>query len=345
MFRSRPRERLVAAMTAVSLLAVGCGGVSSPVADGSGRWSPATVRPGNPTAGQVTTGTPVDVATAGVTPIPSEARLIALADGEDGQRRLWSLGSDSRWNMVSVTPGATALGRTPDGIAVASTAGLEARSRVDLSKPAGVALFRWSGRTPATPIVDVDYSSAGSLAVVASDATGAIYAVARPKGSLQTLFPAPVQSFTPTVRWLDENRILVLSTDVRQVSRLAVVETAGHTLTATPALSGVRVFGVSLDRRVVAAATESAIYVAPVAALGEASAPAPAVALAAEQVVWAMAMDESGSRLFVLSGIVAPNGSVGTVHELAFALDGAVWKKLLDAPVPFGRAISQAYLP
>jgi hypothetical protein len=61
-------------------------------------------------------------------------------------------------------------------------------------------------------------------------------------------------------------------------------------------------------------------------------------------VVWALALDAGGSRVFMLSGTVAADGTVGSIHELGYARQGSAWVKVLDVPVPFGRAVGQVCL-
>jgi hypothetical protein len=104
------------------------------------------------------------------------------------------------------------------------------------------------------------------------------------------------------------------------------------------------VFALSADRKSVAAATEMAVYAGPFLTIAGSSVPPPIVTLAEGQVVWALALDTSGSRLFLLSGSIAGDGSIGDVHELGYARQGSSWQKVLDSAVPFGRAVGQVYL-
>jgi hypothetical protein len=295
------------------------------------------------------TGSPPTATTAGATlsqptPVSAGGRLIVLAAGPNGGRGLWSLSPDYHWTALADTPTATAIGRTADGLAVVTSAGVEVRKASDLSKPATVMTLKWVGKKPAAPIVGVDYSAAGKAALVMADDTTLSYAVAGLDGTVAALTPAPTQSFSPLVAWLDEGRLLVLSTDNQQVSMLAVIDVAAHTMDQSGGLSGVRVFALSQDRRSIAAATETAVYAGPFLTIAGSSVPAPIVTLAEGQVVWALALDTSGSRLFLLSGSIAADGSVGGVHELGYTRQGSSWQKVLDSAVPFGRALGQVYL-
>jgi hypothetical protein len=346
MFESTPLVRVVWVAAALGLAAAGCGGGPSPVPTGSGQPTAATTAPATAGTAPAPTERASQTATAADgTAFPAGARLIVLADDEAGGRELWALASDSRWSKVAAIPAATALALTGDGVAVATKAGIEVRSRGDLASAQSVAPLRWFGQPPTVPIVDFDYSAAGRMALVAADGAGVRYATSRADGTLEALSPAPRDPFTPVIRWLDEKRVLILSTDTEQVSRMAVMEPAAHTLTVAGALAGVRVFGVSRDGQVVAAATETAIYVAQVAVFADVSTPMPSVTLADGQVVWALALDQAGSRLFTLSTTVAPDGSAGAVHELVYAREHLTWKRVLDSSVPFGRGVAQVYLP
>jgi hypothetical protein len=310
----------------------------------------ASAGPTNSSSGAATpTMAPSPVATGGSTvaqqtPDVGGGRLVVLADGPNGGRGLWSLGPDSQWAPLGNTPNATAIGRTAGGLALVTGAGLEIRKGPDLSKPGNLMTIRWAGTKPTAPIVGVEYSSEGRAALVMADDSTLTYAVAGSDGTFAVLTPAPTQSFSPLVAWMNENRVIVLSTDNRQVSRLAVIDVAARTMTAAGALSGVRVFAASADGKAVAAATEGAVYVAPIETFTGSRSPEPIVTLADRQVVWGLALDGTGSRLFMLSGSIGGSGSIGDVHELGYTRQGSSWQKFLDSGVPFGRAVGQVFL-
>jgi hypothetical protein len=272
-------------------------------------------------------------------------RVVALAEGSSGGMGLWVIGPDLRWTEAAETPGATALGTAADGLAVVTPAGIDVRANAAISRAGRVAAAKWAGNSTAAPIVDLGFSPSGKVAVVAADDGGPRYALGVADGNLTALSPAPAQSFTPLVRWLDDRRLLVLSTDDQQVSRLTVIDIAAHTLTPQRAVAGVRVFALSGNRETVALGTDSGIYVVPVAALDGPKTLTPIAILGDSQVVWAMALDVSGTSLFSLSGMVAADGSVVAVKELVYRLASSAWTEVLESPVPFGRAIAQAYIP
>jgi hypothetical protein len=268
-----------------------------------------------------------------------------LAVGSDGKTGLWALGPDERWSVVAPAPGATALGRSPDDVAVAVGGEIEVRTGPNLSASASAATLKWPGGSPSAPIVAVDISAAGEIALATADDNAVGFAVAGADGTVTALTPAPTQPFTVGIAWLDESRLVVVSTDNRQVSRLAIVDSIAHSIEPAAALAGVRVVAVSADGRTIAAATGTAIYAGPLSTFQGTSAPAPIDSLGPAQVVWAPALDSGGSRLSMLSGTVASDGTVGSVHEIGYALEGPGWTKVLDLAVPFARVIGQVYQP
>ncbi len=272
-------------------------------------------------------------------------RLLVLAVGRDGQAGLWALGPGERWSVVAPEPGATALGRSPDGVVLASGGRIENRSGPGLSESAGSTALKWPGGAPPAPIVAVDVSAAGEIALATADESRVGFALAGADGTVTALMPAPTQPFTPFVAWLDGSRLVVLSTDNREVSRLAIVDSIAHSIEPAAALAGVRVAAASADGKTIAAATGTGIYAGPLSTFQGTSAPAPINSLGPAQVVWAPALDFGGSRLSVLSGTVAPDGTVGSIHEIGYELEGSGWTKVLDVEVPFARGIGQVYQP
>ena len=257
---------------------------------------------------------------------------------------LWSLDAASRWIAVGATPDATAVGQTAGEVLIATAHQVDRRSLPDLSRPGRVTSLKWPVQAPAAPIVSVDGSPAGELAVVTADDQSQDYALAPADGSVTVLTPAPTDSFTPLVAWLDDVRLLVLTTDDQQVSRLAVVNTSTHTMRPSQAVLGARTFGLSGDRQTFAVATEKAVYMGPVADIPAGTPPQPIVTLHDSQVVWALALDAGGSQVFMLSGAVAPDGTIDAIHELGYARRGSSWVQVLDVSVPFAEATGQVCL-
>ena len=333
MFESSIRRGVVATGLAVVVAASGC----------------AAGETSQPTATVAAASGLVSTPSVGVSPSatlsrsPSGGVLVVLADGPDGVRGVWTLDANSNWSSATNTPGVTALGRAADGIALANATSIEVRRAADLATASGVTALKWA--TAPLAIADVDVSAAGKIALVAADGSTLRYATAGPDGTLAVLTYAPTQSFTPLIAWVGDSSLLVLSTDQQQISRLAVVDSATRTLSAVQALSGVRVFAASSNGKVIAAASASSIYVVQLTALAAGPAPAPIAGLAEGQVVWAMAMDKTGERLWTLSGQVRSDGSVGSVRELGYVAGASGWAKWLDVAVPFGRGLDQVFLP
>lgn len=355
MTRTRSKIGLGVLAGLLVLLSLGCtstGATTPPSAtqDSVGTATPGPVVAASPaTASPSTAASPSAAAFLSATASTSlsgdgAAGLIVLADGVNGGVGLWTLDAASNWVVLGATPGATALGRTADGVAIATGHDVDLRPGSNLRQAGTVRSLKWPGAAPTAPIVALDASPAGKLAFATADEGGVDYALAALNGTVTGLSPAPTQSFTPLVAWLDEARLLVLATDDTQASRLAVVDTAAHAMTPARAMSGVRVFGLSADRQTVAAATEHAIYVGTVATLMGQAPPSAAVTLDDAQVIWALTLDAAGSHIFMLSGTMAEDGTVGSIHELGYARQASGWTKMLDSSVPFTRGIGQVCL-
>ena len=155
---------------------------------------------------------------------------------------------------------------------------------------------------------------------------------------------APKQSFSPIVAWLDDARLLMLSTDDQQVSRLAVLDVKANTLTTLKAIGGVRSFAVSGDRATIVAATEAALYAAPVGDWLGGTQPRKVVDLGAEQVVWHLALNRDGSALAMLSGTEAADGKVTAIAEIGYTAGPGAWTQAFNSPVPFRTARGQVWV-
>jgi hypothetical protein len=155
--------------------------------------------------------------------------------------------------------------------------------------------------------------------------------------------PAPVESLTPLVGWLDDDRILVISQGTQNISQLVAVNVSKGNTQTVKQLSGVRWFGLSQDRATVVAATESAVYLGPVADWLAGKQPAKILDLGETQVIWNLVLDQTGTRLAMLSGTEAEDGTVSQIHELGYVPAGTAWVKTYDQAVPFTRCLGQAW--
>jgi hypothetical protein len=321
----RRHIRIAAVAAALCLLASACAGsaVSTASADHSGR----TAASKSPTAAL---GTP---------------QLVVLGDGVSGGLGLWSFEAPDRWAALAALPSATDVGRFGNSLAIASRGSVEIRS-AGTPASAGTALpLKWQGPAPTAKIAALDRSPSSAIAMVTTDGETQSYWLVATDGALRPLQPAPTQPFTPLVVWLDDTRLLVLTTDKEQVSRLAVVNVAAATIEASPVLAGIRVFAVSQDRQYLSVATESTVYAGPVAAFLGTGQPATVAAVDSSAVVWGLALDDAGTRLAMLSGTVATDGTVTSVREIGYAKGSESWVKEFDSPAPFGKAIAQVWMP
>lgn len=317
--------RVAAIAAALSLLASACAGspVSTASLDPSGRATMST-------STTATAGTP---------------GLIVLGDGVSGGVGLWSFEAPNRWTAVAALPAATGVARFGNSLAIASRGSVEVRS-AGTPATAGTALpLTWQGQAPTAKIAALDRSSSGAIAMVTTDGETQAYWLVAPDGALQPLKPAPTQSFTPLVAWLDDARLLVLTTDKEQVSRLAVLDVAAATIEPSSVLAGIRVFAVSQDRRYLSVATETAVYAGPVEAFLGTGQPEAVATVDPSSVVWGLALDDAGTRLAILSGTVAADGTVTSVREIGYAKGSEPWVKEFDSPAPFSKATAQVWMP
>ena len=315
--------RIAGVAAALSLLASACAGSPVSTADRSGR----TATSKSTTAGL---GTP---------------QLVVLGDGVSGGLGLWGFEAPDRWTALAPLPSATGVARFGTSLAIAGRGSIEVRS-AGTPASAGRALpLKWEGPAPTAEIAALDRSPSGAIAMVTTDGETQGYWLVAPDGALRPLQPAPAQPFTPLVAWLDETRLLVLTTDKEQVSRLGVVDVAAATIETSPALAGIRVFAVSQDRRYLSVATETTVYAGPIEALLGVGQLATVAMIDPSAVVWGLALDDAGTRLAMLSGTVAADGAVTSVREIGYAKGSESWTKEFDSPAPFGKATSQVWMP
>jgi hypothetical protein len=333
--------RLVAAIATVALVGAGCAS-SSPSPAGSSPAGPSPV----PSVGVSPAGSSFGGSVAGGSLNPSvpSASVIVMADGVQGGIGLWRFQAPDKWTAIGATPGATAVARTVDGVILVAGRNVELRSAADLTRTAATIRLEWPAASSPQSVVAVDRAPGGKLALVTSDGSSANYAVATTSGTVTVLQPAPTQSFTPLIAWLDDTRLLVLSTDKQQVSRLAVIDTAATTMTPINTIGGIDSFAVSADRMTLVAATEGDIFVAPVAEWIAGGQPQKIASVGASSVIWGLALDKSGIRLAMLSGTASADGRVGNIHEVGYAKGGSTWSQSFDAPAPITTARGQAWV-
>jgi hypothetical protein len=330
--------RLVAAIATVALVGVGCASSSISPA----RSSPVPTVGVSPTG--ASSGASVGVGSVDPSAASSSASLIVLADGVQGGIGLWRFDAPDKWTAVGAAPGATAVARTADGVVLVAGTSVELRSSADLTRATATISLEWPAAAPSDPVVAVDRAPGGKLALVTSDGSSAAYAVASSGGTVTFLRPAPTQSFTPLIAWLDDTRLLVLSTDMQQVSRLAVIDTAAATMTPINTIGGIDSFAVSADRMTIVAATEGDILVAPVSEWIAGAQPQRIAAVGASSVIWGLALDKSGTRLAMLSGTVSADGRVGNIREVGYVKGASTWSQSFDAPAPVTTARGQAWV-
>jgi hypothetical protein len=327
-------------VAAVCVATTGC--ASAAQSDMNASSSPlasATESASGSSTGPSLTGEPTAPWTGSAVP-----QLIVLAEVASGGVGLWTYNSDGTWSAGSGVPAATAIARNGQLLTLAGQGSLQVR---EVSKPqtVGASLaMRWESAAPGGRVACVDRSGSGKTVVAVADTDSLTFAVVGADGFAKLLSPSPRSPFGPSVAWLDEDRLVALSVDPQMISRLAVVDTAKHSVAVLNGLPGIRTFGVAPDQRSLAAATESGVYVAPIADWLTGRQPKPAVTLDPGQIVWDLAISGDGSRLAMLSGTEAAEGTVGAVHELIYKLDTGSWNRIANSAVPFTSADGQVWL-
>jgi len=322
--------RLVAAIATIALVGAGCASSSISPAPSVG------VSPAGSFGGSVAGGS--------LDPSVPSVSVIVMADGVQGGIGLWRFQAPDKWTAVGATPGATAVAGTADGVVLVAGRSVELRSATDLTRTAATINLEWPAAASFDPVVAVDRAPGGKLALITSDGSSVDYAVATASGTVTVLQPAPTQSFTPLIAWLDDTRLLVLSTDNQQVSRLAVVDTAAATMTPISTIGGIDSFAVSADRMTLVAATEGDILVAPVSEWIAGAQPQKIAGVGASSVIWGLALDKNGAHLAMFSGTESADGRVGNIHEVGYAKAGSDWSQSFDAPAPITTARGQAWV-
>jgi hypothetical protein len=329
------RKRLIpiAVATAVACSGCGSGGAAGISSEATTHTPAASGGPTTPASRSATTAP----RTAAIGP-----QLLVLADGISGGMGLWTFGG--AWSQTAPAAGATAIARDGEKLVLAIGGSIETRSMAAPAVTGPRLSPDWGAKPLAGSIVAIDCDSGGTIAVVANDSGNLTFALVTGDGKTNGLSPAPQSPFGPSLAWLNAGRLAVLSSDAMQVPRLAVIDTASHSVTLLNGLAGVRTFALSPDRQTLAAATESAVFVAPVKDWLADKAPAKAVALASSRVVWDLALSADGSKLALLSGAVDPAGAVSDTHDIGYVRNGDAWSMAFDSVVPFTRAAGQVWL-
>ena len=305
----------------------------------------AAVLGGCGSSGAGTTASPSAAATPKSSiAVPRIPAITVLADGVQGGIGLWHFDANTGWTPIAPLPNATAIGRFGGQVALVRAGSIELRGPSDFTKPGATTHPAWKSGAPLAPIVSLDRSATGTVAVACQDSASQTYGIIGSDGTATRLNPQPVSAFAPRAAWVDTNRLLVMNTDAALVSRLSVFDVEGGTLSDLTAIGGIRDFAVAGDRQTVAAATEGNVYVGTAAEWLDGAAPPSIITLGKKQVVWDLAMDSDGTHLAMLSGTVAADGSVSGIRELVYLKQLGSWTADSSTVVPFGKAVGQVWL-
>jgi hypothetical protein len=327
---------LLAVAVSVAVVVAGCGATGgSPGATGS--------------AGATGAGSSSPAGTAAATAVPgtsdavADVQLVVLAKGSDGVEGLWTY-AHGAWGVPVPVAGATALGRDGQTLVLASEGALETRPLEAVAVAGSRLAIDWPARPAGASIVAIARTKSGATAVVGASGGSFWFALSSAQGRLTELSPAPSAPFGPSLAWLDAGRLAVISADGMQIPRLAVIDTASHTLTLQKKVAGIRVFGVSPDAKTLAAATESAVLAGPVSDWMAGQVPGTVVTLKPSQVAWDLALSNDGSGLAMLSGTADAQGNVTDIHELVYLRSATGWSPVADVSVPFLQDSGQIWL-
>jgi hypothetical protein len=328
--RTQIRMRAGVVIAATMFTVAGCAGAST-------SFTPSAVAPNPPT-------TSAEAAATSPLAPNGPAGLVVLGDGIGTDQGLWRFEAPDRWVALGPAAGFTAISGGSGGIALGTVGSIDVRSLTGVAVPGAVTQLKWPGTPPSTPVASLDRSPAGSVALALSDGVSSSYAIALPDGIVAVPAAAPRQSFSPIVAWLDDVRLMMLSTDDQQVSRLAVLDVKTNTLVTLKAIGGVRCFAVSGDRATIVAVTEAAVYAAPIGDWLAGTEPRKVVDLGDDQVVWHLALNGDGSALAMLSGTASADGKVAAIAEIGYTAGPGAWKQAFNSPVPFKTARGQAWV-
>jgi hypothetical protein len=268
---------------------------------------------------------------------------MVLGSGSGAGTSLWQFQGPDKWIEIGSAGEATALGRTDLGPVLAGSLKIQTLTWADPATPLASVALKWFSAIPADPVVAVDRSPSGQWAMVMSNGTRVGYATAESDGTATILESAPKQSLTPLVAWLDDTRLVVLNTDDRQVSKLAVIDTAAGKMTSIGAIGGIRCFALSGDRKTLVAATETDVYVAPVSGWLTGAMPKKIAGIEGPSVAWGYSLNLDGSVLAILTGAETADGRVSEPHEIVYARTGEDWAKAIDVAAPFATAQGQVW--
>ena len=271
-------------------------------------------------------------------------QLLVLGGPAAGPYDLWRYDGQEGWTKVQGGGGATAIGRDASALLLGGPSLIDVRALSTYTQPQPSEEQERHPGGPGNPVASIARSASGRIALVTVDGSDPTYIVESASGTLGRLSPQPRQPFSPLVAWLTSNRILALSVDDRQVSRLAVIDPSTERMSVLESSTGARGFAVSPDGSTIALATEDAIYVAKTADWLSGSPPAVAIDVPDGHVAWNLALSPDAGRVAMLQGNVGADGTVTAVREIAYELTAGTWQRVLEVELPFAAAAGQVWL-
>ena len=303
-----------------------------------------TSSPVLPTA-ETTAGTiPATEMAATAVPSPTSApatdSLGIVVVGSGTNAGIWTVNAGGTWTRSRTIDGASAIAPSTNGVAIAAGDEIHFLEGPRLSDVSQTRLS-WPGGV-ARPIASFAIAGDGRLALAVGKDDDYEYAMADAQGHVGPMEVAASQPLSPLVAWLGTDRRLVLATDAKEVSRLAVEDASSH-VTFLTGLSGCRWFGASVDAKTIAALTETGLYIDSTDRFLASVEPPKAAAIADATVAWAVAVSHDGTRVAYLTGRLADDGSVSDVHEHVLIKAAVGWHEILDSKGAFSSVIGQAW--
>jgi hypothetical protein len=276
-------------------------------------------------------------------PLEGSPVLLLLGGTDAASYDLWTYDLQQGWAKLGSGDGAAAIGRNETTVALGGAHGIATRPLGEYSAAQATHEQNWTVVQPIGTIASVALSPSGRSALIDLVDSTPTYMVQGSSGRFATLSPGPRQPFSFLVGWLGD-RILALSVDDMLMSRLCVIDPAAGSSTLLNGLIGVRVFAVSPDGSLIAAATEEAVYLGPTSAWLANERGQLAVPIPEGNVVWDLALDSSGMRLALLSGELGADGTATDWREIAYESTPSGWQKVFEADLPFASVGGQIWL-
>jgi hypothetical protein len=345
MFRSRAGRILrLLALTSVAASAAGaCGEPTGGATPGRTEAATSAAVAASPTpAGQSQRASQDATASAPAGGLGED--LLALGTGPSGERGIWRLAESGRWSLALAAPTATAVARFGQEAALAGPGFVET-VRFDDAPTVTPLSLDWAAAGSNLRVTAIARAPGGPMAAVAADADGLRCFVAAADGVLRRLDPAPSPLFAQSIAWLDDRRLLLLTTDGTGASQLREVDVAARSFGRSGSVGGVRDFGLSGDGATLVAVTAGSILAGSTGDFLGGGYPAVVGTVPDGELAWAVAVDGDGSVVTLVEAAVADDGTATRPHLVRYARSAGSWTLQSDQPLPLSSVAGLAWVP